>query len=484
MFIQKKRFIGTLVVLLAVGFLATSFVSYYVAHSSLSDQIAENTLPLTSDNIYSEIQQDLLQPIFISSLMAQDTFVRDWTLSGEEDPKQIIRYLKEIQNQYDTVTAFFVSEKSRTYYHPSGSMRQISKDVPNDAWYFRVRKMKQNYEVNVDADMNNIERKGTITIFINYRVYDYAGNYIGVTGVGLAVDTVKTLIETYQNRYGRHIYFTDREGQVVLHGNQFTGEKHIRKREGLDHIATQILTTPSVSATFQRDGKTVYLNSRLVDDFDWILLVEEEENTTDTPIFQTLLGNLIACLVITGIVLFIANLTVGGYQRRLEEMATTDKLTGATNRQAFELLFDQEVKNAHRREVEIASIMFDLDHFKAVNDTYGHLAGDEVLYKTAETVRKNIREADILCRWGGEEFVILMMDCSQAKAVELAEKIRAAIGEATVHYGREDIKLTASLSVTTLRDNETGDAMLKRLDDTLYAAKKNGRNRVEVPPAI
>ena len=96
---SKIRLVGILTVLLLFGFVTTSLVSYYVAHDSIPRQIAETTLPLTSDNIYSEIQRDLLRPVFISPLMAQDTFVRDWVLGGEMDENAIIRYLKEIQTQ-------------------------------------------------------------------------------------------------------------------------------------------------------------------------------------------------------------------------------------------------------------------------------------------------------------------------------------------------------------------------------------------------
>lgn len=149
---RKLRFVAILTILLGAGFITTCFISYYVAHDSISSQIAETTLPLTSDNIYSEIQRDLLRPIFISSLMAQDTFVRDWTLAGEQDERAIIRYLKEIQKRYGTVTSFFVSDKTRKYYHSTGVLKKVSESDPQDAWYFRVQKMHDDYEVNVDTD--------------------------------------------------------------------------------------------------------------------------------------------------------------------------------------------------------------------------------------------------------------------------------------------------------------------------------------------
>ena len=126
-------------ILLLAAFIVTSGISYQVAHESLSEQIEDNTLPLTSDNIYSEIQQDLLRPIFISSLMAQDTFVRDWTINDERDPEKLIRYLNEIQQKYNTVTSFFISESSRNYYHSSGVKKKFEVVTRKDVCYLRVR---------------------------------------------------------------------------------------------------------------------------------------------------------------------------------------------------------------------------------------------------------------------------------------------------------------------------------------------------------
>ena len=177
---RKIRFVLLLAVLLLFGFLFTSFVSYFTAHKSISTQVAETTLPLTSDNIYSEIQRDLLRPIFISSMMAKDTFVRDWVMNGERDEDAIVRYLKEIQIYYGTVTSFFVSEISRKYYHSSGVLKTVNQLDKHDNWYFRVQQMHQEYEINVDTDTAD---RTSLTIFINHRVYDYVGKYIGAIGL-------------------------------------------------------------------------------------------------------------------------------------------------------------------------------------------------------------------------------------------------------------------------------------------------------------
>ena len=475
---SKVRFVGILTILLLSGFVTTCLISYYVAHDSLSQQIAETTLPLTSDNIYSEIQRDLLRPVFISSLMAQDTFLRDWTMAGEKDDTAIIRYLKEIQLQYGTVTCFFVSEKTRRYYHISGALKTVSETDPQDAWYFRVQKMREPYEVNVDTDTAD---KNSMVIFINYRVFDYAGRYIGATGVGLAVNAVRDLIESYQNRYGREIYFIDPEGQVALHSLSYNGPDNIRKVPGLSKHATQILTSPSNALTYSDKGKTIYVNSRIVPQFDWYLLVMQEDDPAESRILNTLMINLTLSFIVTVIVLLLANLTIGGYQRRLEEMATTDKLTGAANRQVFDMLFNQCIKQAKRRSTPLSAIMFDIDHFKKVNDTYGHATGDLILKAVTRTAKRHIRDCDILCRWGGEEFLILLTDCNLEQAHTVAEKIRRNIKtDNSVVYKDKTICVTASFGLTQLGEAETVSSFTRRADEALYAAKNNGRNRTEM----
>lgn len=212
---DKRLLVATVTLLLLVGFLATSLASYFVSRQSLRDAVIETELPLTSDNIYSEIQKDLIQPIIISSVMATDTFLRDWVLDGEEDVERITQYLHAIKERYSAVTSFFVSDRTSIYYHADGILKRVDAKEPRDEWYYRVRDMLLPYEINVDPDLAN---QDTMTIFINYRVMDYSGNFIGAAGIGLTVNAVRTLIDDYQSRFGRTVYFADSHGRIVLVG--------------------------------------------------------------------------------------------------------------------------------------------------------------------------------------------------------------------------------------------------------------------------
>jgi hypothetical protein len=315
---HKYKLVMVVIALLAVGFLATSLASYYVARESLRSQIALNELPLTSDNIYSEIRHDLSQPVFLSAMMASDTFLRDWVIEGEIDTSQITKYLKEIQTKYHTFTSFFVSEKSRNYYHADGILKKVSPDETRDRWYFRVREMKENYEINVDPDLAN---KDTMTIFINYRVFDYDNNYIGATGVGLTVGAVKKLIESYQEKYNRTIYFADRAGAIKLAGPNF--DKRITNISQLayaDLFGDRFDAPPERSFRYERNGQVIHANIRYVEEFEWYLVIEQSEKETIRQIYTTLVMNIGICVVITLIVLVLINAAVNAYQKRIETL--------------------------------------------------------------------------------------------------------------------------------------------------------------------
>lgn len=165
-------------------------------------------------------------------------------------------------------------------------------------------------------------------------------------------------------------------------------------------------------------------------------------------------------------------------EHELSHRATHDYLTGLMNRQQFEILLDQEICRARRYEARLSVIMFDVDHFKRVNDDLGHETGDNVLRQLAGGLRRWVRASDSLARWGGEEFTLMLPDCGLADAGRMAEHLRGRIHE--LDFGQDIDHLTISLGVTHYRNNESRRELLRRLDDALYTAKQKGRNRVVV----
>jgi diguanylate cyclase (GGDEF)-like protein len=161
---------------------------------------------------------------------------------------------------------------------------------------------------------------------------------------------------------------------------------------------------------------------------------------------------------------------------QLEELATTDALTGLWNRRKFNELVAGEVARAYRYSQPVSLGLLDVDHFKRVNDTYGHDVGDAVLRELADVVRGQVRSVDVVARWGGEEFVVLSPGIPVAGCAELAERIRAA---AAGHMFPAVGRVTVSVGVTEYTHGDTPDSLFARADKALYAAKDGGRDRVE-----
>ncbi len=163
----------------------------------------------------------------------------------------------------------------------------------------------------------------------------------------------------------------------------------------------------------------------------------------------------------------------------VQRLATTDGLTGIYNRRHFFILAEHEVQRARRARHSMGVIMVDVDHFKRVNDSHGHAAGDQVLRSVAERCQQNIRAVDILGRYGGEEFAILLPEADMAIALAVAERLRQCVASAPVSVDGHAISVTLSLGVAVLTDEgDDLEAVLYRADAALYAAKQAGRNRV------
>ncbi len=472
---NKRNLIILTSILLGVGFLVTSVGSYYVSRSAIRESIIKTELPITADKIYSEIQKEMIRPVIVSQMMADDTFLRDWVINRETDVRKITNYLDQIKKRFNAVTSFFVSEQSRSYYYSEGILKKVSESEWRDAWYFRVRKMDKPYEINVDFDPAN---NNAMTIFINHRVYDYNSRFIGATGVGLTVDSVKKMIDDYQQKYRQRIFFLNQEGRVILSaGQEKWPETDIWQIEGLSGVADRILNETLGSFIYSSGSDTRFLNVRSIPEFGWHLCVEKTEKEAVSGIWKVLFLNILIFIAVTIIFLLASGMIINRFQTQLETLATTDKLTGLHNRQAFEVLIGQLMQNYKRTADPFSVIMFDIDDFKNVNDTFGHLAGDLVLAEIAQIAKARIRGSDILCRWGGEEFFVVLADCVLADAFSLAEEIRMAVSNTKNEYKGQKIRVTISTGVAEFMPEETIDQLISRADQALYAAKKAGKNR-------
>lgn len=172
-----------------------------------------------------------------------------------------------------------------------------------------------------------------------------------------------------------------------------------------------------------------------------------------------------------------------GAQQAIEEQrrkAMHDSLTGLPNRESYQQRLEHEVQRMNRYQGKLSLIIGDVDLFKRINDSYGHLAGDKVLKITARLLQKNLRDTDFIARFGGEEFVILMPETTAQEAKKIADKLRKKVEQSPFNFKKEPVQITISFGISEFNSNEPSDEVFSRADKALYKAKDSGRNQVIV----
>lgn len=478
---NKYRLIGILTVVLVFSFTYTSLISFTVTRTSIDRDAKTKILPLISDNIYSEIQKELLQPIYNSSIMANDEFLVNWVLAGEQDKEEIVRYLQRIKERYGYFSAFFISARTNNYYYYEGILKQIKPEDEHDIWYYDFVRTGRHYDLDVD---NDEATSGTLTIFINHRLEDNQGNFLGVTGVGLQMSEVGETLESYRQRFGHLIYLIDSEGLIQIHPDQDLVENtNIRELEGLQDIGDNILMNDDVTHYYEYQTKNgeLTLSARYLPDLDWYLIVEQDQTQGLEAARLNLFGNIGIGVLVTILVIGMVVIVVNLYISKLEETANRDELTGLYNRRKMDEILSREIAFSKRYGEPLSLMMMDIDHFKSVNDSYGHHAGDHYLVELAKVLREELRLVDYVGRWGGEEFIILLPKTNVEQAKGLAERLRYAVESMQIESGSGLISRTVSIGIASAQSGKMDvDEIIRQADEAMYRAKQDSGNCVVV----
>ena len=233
-----------------------------------------------------------------------------------------------------------------------------------------------------------------------------------------------------------------------------------------------------IQAVINRETESLFIAVKITnvkgDHAGYLLSIESAED------YIRLKKNMVITLILFSVIIMLIIILVGHFiwvRIKFEEMATYDKLTSLYNRHMFLELFRQILARMKRANTSSIIIMADIDHFKKINDKYGHNCGDRVLQQFAKIIKENIRESDIPSRWGGEEFIILLPKTTLDNGIKLAEKIRQKIELADFGIKKQ---VTCSFGVSEINDYESDiTSIIERADKVLYKSKSNGRNRVE-----
>lgn len=466
----------TISVLMIILSISISLINFMVSLRATESDLKTRSLPLTVDNIYTEIQKHVIEPNLVASMMAHDTFLKDWLINDEQNSDKITRYLDTIKNKYGMFVAFLVSEKTQSYYTQNGFLERLSPSKPDNEWYFKFKKLQEDHEINLDFN-NNLDN--SLIMFINHKIYDNDYHFVGATGIGLKISYINDMLKRFRQEYSFTVLFVNEEGKIILSERTDAKIKSLYDTPELRNLADQIIVKDSKILEYQKNGENYLLKTKYIPELDLYLLVEAKLDDFTQNVHRTFYLNLAASLLVTVIITFIIIIMIRGYNEKLEFMARNDALTGLMNRNAFDDSFNDFLLLSQRNGDPLSLIFFDIDNFKSINDTLGHQAGDNVLIRISELLKTRLRRTDIIGRWGGEEFIIGLINTDHKNAEVIAETLRKAFEEDSRLIHLAPFPVTASFGIATAHTGDTIDTILTRADSAMYRAKELGKNRIE-----
>jgi diguanylate cyclase (GGDEF)-like protein len=476
---MKSRYKLVIIItsLLIILSLSTSIINYIVSLNNAQTQLKQQSLPLSLDNIYTDIQKHIIQPYLVSSMMAHDTFVQDWLKNDEKNKIKIKNYLEVIKNKYKLYNAFLVSDKTKNYYTQNGFIEKIQEENPNNKWYFDFKDLAKDHEINLDFNTNF---SNELIMFINYKIYDKGFHFLGATGGAIKIEYIDDMLNKFKTKHNFTVIFYNKMGDVVLSQRRENGIKNISEDEKLNNYKHLILSKKSHMIEYKQDGVLHIISTKYIPELDLYLSVEANLKDFTKNVTNVFYFNLLVSLIMTIIIAFVVYFIIRNYSNKLERLSNFDTLTRISNRRDFENKFSVLLGLQQRKKQDLALVFLDIDDFKSVNDNLGHQVGDAVLKRVADILKRSVRETDLVARWGGEEFILVLINSSLEDSQKTVELLRNSI-ELDIELKKiVGYNITASFGLTMYKDNDSKDKIITRADDAMYNSKHNGKNQVTV----
>ncbi len=443
-------------------------------HFSMSKIVAEQSRAhqQSISPALSLVVDQLLQPLHISQTLARSQELQELMGSSEANEKQIFATLTRLQDEF-SMNFFIADESTRRQYKSDGSQLALNEGEVN--WYFKYKDTPQH----AIADIGNWQDPH---FYIDLKIHDENNQFLGFFGIGKSLRSFLTLFEQYKQQYGYDFLFVDQDKNITLSSDpellaENSNFRNLQELDWYQNIDQQTIEKGSLNNVLVRSNQQDYLIAEVnIDPYGWTLYLLTPLQARQAEISRTFLFSVISLLVVIFALFVLIYNFLYYFKQDMQKNIQTDPLTQLPNRNKIELRY-AEIMDANRT---LSLILIDIDHFKAVNDTHGHNAGDHVLRQVASMLANELREEDIIGRWGGEEFVILLPDTGPNQAFEVAQKLREMLANMTTSTGTLSLQITASFGVSfTDKDMPLVD-VLANADNALYRAKREGRNLVRV----
>jgi diguanylate cyclase (GGDEF)-like protein len=444
-----------------------------LVHISVSKIVAEQSRAQQKSHspALQLVVEQLMQPLHISQTLAKAKELKDLMRSPKDNEDQIFATLKRLNKEF-SLNFFIASEISRIQYDSEGRKIELTEDKVD--WYFR-------YKAQPEDAMADIGQWQNPQFYIDLKIYDDENNFLGVFGVGKSLNAFTKVFNEYKKTYGYDFIFVDQNKDITLTSDPELLIKGVTFKNLTGLPWFQTLKSEQQQGSLNNlllkiNGQEALIAELKIQPFDWTLYIITPLQSRQTEISRGFIISIVTLLaVIFGLFLLIYNLLYY-FKKDIQKIKQIDILTELANRSNITLKFEELMYEKQ----PVSVVLIDLDNFMPINETHGRKAGDIVLRQVAQMLQQDSREKDILGRWSGAEFILLMPDTGPHEAVELCQELCKKMAAMTITTGTTSIQITGSFGVSFTATPRSMSEVISAADDALFSAKRDGRNMVRM----
>ncbi len=478
------HYITAVFVITIIVIVATSFFTFKEVFIRSTQKQQEAIMPL-----FSLITSEILRPITVSQYMANDPFLLSYIQRDKIDYSVVFNYISKVSNKFNTLSFIAIDKHQLLLDSKKKVINLSSKDTE---WYHRLKVIDKTEF----ADFGDAENPH---LFFDIKMFNEEQEFLGFVGLAVDLDHFSKKFNEFKEDFGFEVYFIDENDNITLSSSQLmkTTSHHRRdsltninelkwfknyqraKQRNKKHDGKANIESNSSDSIFNFSDDNLIISQMTLNELNWRIFIVAPPITEQNTYWQLFFQKLIIFLIVSLALYYILTLCIKSFRAKLVKDSKTDFLTQLPNRDFIHWKYSQ-LSNKYNH---VSVVLADIDNFKTLNDTYGHLFGDDVLKVIAKELGKNLRNIDLVGRWGGEEFIFILPDTNAIQAQEIVDRIRKNIANIpfTPSSTSKKVNVTVSFGVS---DSDFANVALEdiliKADQALYSAKTNGRNQVVV----
>ncbi|WDE13144.1 sensor domain-containing diguanylate cyclase [Thalassomonas haliotis] len=420
--------------------------------------------------VFSLINDELMYPLHVSQTLAHSKTLKELMDAKVIDRGAITDFLGGLEKNLG-LSFFAASENSLQQYNSDGSSFELTPGKVE--WYFKLSATEGNF-------FAKLGQREDVHLYLDLKVFNDKKEFLGFVGIGKSLRQFWQTFKNHKQVFGYDLMFVNNKSEILLSSDEnllASGNRlvHLQELPWYQQVEDLAVRGESLNSSVIHIEKEEFLLSEIyIDLLDWKLYLLSPLKSRKADITRSFVINVMIIFALIVLLFILGHFLIRYFADHFQSSLHRDAMTGLANRDLIEQRYEKIMAAGDALSV----IMVDIDHFKNINDSFGHNTGDQVIKQVSDLLKHSVREHDLVGRWGGEEFILLLPGANLSLALAIAERVRILLAALKIEHVEQQISVTASFGVTYSELDIELKKVVEVADKALYQAKEQGRNKV------